>query len=788
MRLRHGLQPLHRKGRSPTNVARDRRRRADWLIRRAGRHETVPKERIWLLDRLCKSCEGANGAFARFSRRFNALPVASVGRSREIFPMGDVGEAVIGFLQLKVWHEKIMCRFVNLVIMILNFLFGVGASSMKPSRMTTAQTDVARRIADRCNDFYNRLQGADDGSWEHLLPDWVPGVVKPEGPKYAALICDAVDVLDSCGMLDPLPYLPAASRVLLSDASAVFPAPPPGLAQFDCIPDADRPEYVKLVAKQLRSGTLGLRTSVSGGGTVLVVTKPGTGKLREIWHGKRVSQAAAQPFPPRHLASPTALLHMEASADKPLRVSKRDAKCWFDQLALPEELREWMGRPPVSLEELEQYGGMSKSEVALHAQSAVDDAERLFPVSHVWPMGFSWSSHIAQEVLLSCCREAGLGEDCVLACDAPTPSQFVHVFAAATDDAMFFSNAGPGVTSSCAQRFDKVMAERGAIKHPGKDVDDELDATCVGVRLEGGTHLAAPPARCLALTILVLALADASYASPKEVHSALSMLQWYDLLRRPKLSTYRKVYSFVQYPEDTTLHRIPPEVVEELLMGLVLGVFWKADLCRPFLPLVAASDASTEYGFGASVARLPQDKVRELARVAEKQGTFVTLDSGKDYTARTGVEHKLGLPKAAFVHVFSVKKKRDAHINILEGEAFVVLLRWLLRCRSRHCSRIVILVDSAVWQGAAAKGRSSTSLNRLLRKVAALTMAGDLHLHLVLVPSAENPSDEPSRGVRVRKTKTKRRPKTPSFRQLLSTLHAAAMAAGASAVPASFGA
>ena len=70
--------------------------------------------------------------------------------------------------------------------------------------------------------------------------------------------------------------------------------------------------------------------------------------------------------------------------------------------------------------------------------------------------------------------------------------------------------------------------------------------------------------------------------------------------------------------------------------------------------------------------------------------------------------------------LFSIKKKRRGHINFLEGESFLLLLRWILRKRANHCTRVVILCDSAVWVGGAAKGRSSTALNRLLRKAAML--------------------------------------------------------------------
>ena len=197
--------------------------------------------------------------------------------------------------------------------------------------------------------------------------------------------------------------------------------------------------------------------------------------------------------------------------------------------------------------------------------------------------------------------------------------------------------------------------------------------------------------------------------------------------------------------------RVPPEVLFELCVSMLLGVFWRVDLRRPFLPLISATDASTTFGFGASVARVSPAFARRVARVAEKQGDFVVLDGGYllgQSAKRLGQAHNIDISMTEFVHVLSVRSKHAAHVNVLEGEAFLMWLRWLLRSRQRHCARTVVLVDSSVWCCAAAKGRSSTQLNRLLRKAAALELAGDLQVHLVLVPSAENPSDVPSRGAR----------------------------------------
>ena len=52
------------------------------------------------------------------------------------------------------------------------------------------------------------------------------------------------------------------------------------------------------------------------------------------------------------LANPAALGNIEASHDRPVWISGRDGKTFFDQLKLPKRFQPFMGRTPVSLEEL----------------------------------------------------------------------------------------------------------------------------------------------------------------------------------------------------------------------------------------------------------------------------------------------------------------------------------------------------------------------------------------------------------------------------------------------------
>ena len=91
-------------------------------------------------------------------------------------------------------------------------------------------------------------------------------------------------------------------------------------------------------------------------------------------------------------------------------MSKRDVHTCFDVLRAPEAVQPWFGRPPVTLHELSQVAGLAPDDLrhfvvdSRHAGAH----ELLYPASTVWPMGFSWSSCIAQAATVACCMEAGV--------------------------------------------------------------------------------------------------------------------------------------------------------------------------------------------------------------------------------------------------------------------------------------------------------------------------------------------------------------------------------------------
>ena len=148
-------------------------------------------------------------------------------------------------------------------------------------------------------------------------------------------------------------------------------------------------EYAKLVGRQHRSGKVVLSDWAHAGGAIFPVGKP-SGAQREVWNGTRVSQAAARPPKPVHLLSPTSLLTLEVRPGDHILVCKRDARCYFDQLRLPEALRPWVGRPKLSVDMLLKHAGFTREDLATHLVGGIclDGLSHVMPLCATFPMGF----------------------------------------------------------------------------------------------------------------------------------------------------------------------------------------------------------------------------------------------------------------------------------------------------------------------------------------------------------------------------------------------------------------
>lgn len=190
------------------------------------------------------------------------------------------------------------------------------------------------------------------------------------------------DLLKHSGGVDPLPHAEPASRLILNSADALFPGECMYWVRAACIGRDDRSEFARLVVRQLRSRKVCLRQSVKSSASIFTVGKS-SGGLREVWNGHDLSTLAAIPPKPPHSAGVTALVDLEASAEVPIVAFKRDARCFFDQLDLPEPLRGHFGRPWLRASDIIRYTDMGKCKL----------------IKHLWP----YAIFVPEPVVHPCC-------------------------------------------------------------------------------------------------------------------------------------------------------------------------------------------------------------------------------------------------------------------------------------------------------------------------------------------------------------------------------------------------
>ena len=61
------------------------------------------------------------------------------------------------------------------------------------------------------------------------------------------------------------------------------------------------------------------------------------------------------------------------------------------------------------------------------------------------------------------------------------------------------------------------------------------------------------------------------------------------------------------------------------MTSIMFSAFWGIDISLPHLPFIGATDASDEFGIGGCTTPASDVYVRDLARMAERDGTYVTI-------------------------------------------------------------------------------------------------------------------------------------------------------------------
>ncbi len=76
------------------------------------------------------------------------------------------------------------------------------------------------------------------------------------------------------------------------------------------------------------------------------------------------------------------------------------------------------------------------------------------------------------------------------------------------------------------------------------------------------------------------------------------------MLARPGLATYDSVYELVRREPLHRRQAVPTKVLSEFAVAMSLVPLLGVQFDRPYAPMILASDASPEYGFGKRCVRV----------------------------------------------------------------------------------------------------------------------------------------------------------------------------------------
>ena len=304
-----------------------------------------------------------------------------------------------------------------------------------------------------------------------------------------------------------------------------------------------------------------------------------------------------------------------------------------------------------------------------------------------------------------------------------------------------------GVLETLLARTRVAYARAGWREAAAKTVAPTTDPTSlIGVLFSPRSRRLAPePERLVALLRDTAAFLVTPLVSGEQLSALLGRWVWLLLLFRPLLSVLVAAYRFVAVAGPEPLY-LWPSVRVELQALLDLAPFLSVDLARPWAPLVTASDAS-EFGCGVAYSRPPPEVAREWAC---QLGSFAPASAAVHGRAVPSPVVAAVAAASWSVAVSAPWRWRSSIIAALEGEAFAVRAHWLARMPSAVGCRVLNLLDSMSFGGAAAKGRSSAPcFRRQLRAGAGWALLGDFRSVDRWIPTASMPADAASRLFRV---------------------------------------
>lgn len=520
------------------------------------------------------------------------------------------------------------------------------------------------------------------------------------------LVASRVALPSSVGSVPLLELLPPAIAADYRTESPTLVAALPSSRRRRARVFGSRREYVLLIRRMAAVGMVGYTRRPRAVNGVFGVPK-GDGAIRLIIDARPANDAFVEP-PHVELPTPDLLARMAVAADRTLFIAKVDLDNFYHRLRLPDWLCQWFALPAVRA-----------------ADVGVAGDGWVYPCCTTLPMGWSHSVYLAQQAhehFIATHTRFDSRDSITATTDNRLDRTRHQVY---IDDLIL---VGPDREQLGQQQDDYIDAaeRRGLVVKRTKVVRPTTRAECLGLELDGVSHAFGLSANKLnRLCHDTRALADRDTCTGLELSQVVGRWTWACLVRRPALSTFSAVYRFIERAAYRQF-AVWPSVKRELLVMLGLAPLLWTSLSLPWFSDVVATDASS-YGSGV-VAAAASEALVASASTAERP-----LDCFREQRWRT---------------IISSAWEQPEHINVLELRAVGSALRWVLSRPSSVESRLLVLCDSQVVVGAVNKGRSSSQdLLRCLRGVGALVLASGVQLAVRWIQSADNPADEPSRGI-----------------------------------------
>ena len=552
----------------------------------------------------------------------------------------------------------------------------------------------------------------------------------------------ALPIEGKAGQVDFLEFLPPdlASLYHPSTRAALRQSPPTlqELARFPITRGYNEKDYPAIINKLVGCGILVLsrqRPRVING---LAGVKKDDGSVRLIADCRRANLWFIDP-PPVQLPSPADIVDLvvtpSSADDLHICVAKSDINAFYHRLRLPDWMRVFFGFPKIEVE-----------------------GETWWPTGATLPMGFTHAVVIANTTNVAICKPivakakvALIGSDHFLDANAQRSAAGFYL-----DDNFQISTQSKLRKMNRLQiRMVEALETEGLHSAPKKLILAEHltpETDVLGIAILRSGAILPKASRLGALIHDSFRLVSRRRASGKTLSSMASRWVWTCLINRVSLSILQHTYIEMDQEADDA-STVSDEVASEFRSLCRLSPLISANLFARFADVVLATDASLSGG-GVCAAELSQQQARELYSRRVRRGWWSSSAPDEAEEDANPLNFQMDpvvvdlIQKLEWRTVVSYRfRYEESRIVLLEARALLTGIRWLASDPRHFGQRVIIFLDSQSLLGAVVKGRSSSSrLNRLCRRLAAIFLATQMKPYFLWVASSLNPADAPSRG------------------------------------------